>query len=221
MSSNSRGLTKAQAITQVQEGLGYRNSSDGIEDALRWAQDQLENGQTLPWFLRQIDDTLSGTGGNGAVSLPTGFIREDDESGVWVVVSGDASTQHLNKTSWENLRLLRTDVTTGVDYTGKPSYYALRNTTFEIAPVPANDYTVTWTYFKKADDLSGVTTNAWLANWPDALWSLAGMFMARKLRDSDAYSMFQETHLLSIQLLKNEIAVREDANAEYVIGSAQ
>ena len=218
----SRNLTKAQAVTMIQEGLGFRNTSTGIEEALRWAQDQLETGQTLPWFLRQEDEALVGTLNVGYIALPTGFLREDEEADWWVTVGSDTPVRVL-KRSWSEVKQHRYRFadTDEVDE-GTPLIYALRNSRIEVSPVPTEAWAMTVTYFKAQDDLSGVTTNAWLENAPDLLWSMAGIFMAKKLRDvegqASALEFFQPIFTAAEKLLKNEIALREDSNREYSMG---
>lgn len=219
----SRNLTKAEAITMIQEGLAFRNTDTGILEALRWAQDQLEMGQTLPWFLREEDATLNGTASVGFIALPTGFIREDEEADWWVTV-GSEGPKRILKRSWAEVKEHRYRLyeTSGAVDEGTPLIYALRNARLEVSPVPTATWTMTVTYFKAADDLTGVTTNAWLENAPDLLWSMAGVFMAKKLRDAEgaasALEFFQPVFTAAEKLLKNEIALREDANREYSMG---
>jgi hypothetical protein len=216
----ARVLTKAQATTLVREGSGYRRADTGIEDALAWAQDQLERGQTLPWFLREEDDELSGTANNGQVALPTGFIREDEENEWWVEID-DVKTR-LVKKSWAFVREHRQDPTTGDDEEGTPIYYAIRNSVIEVSPVPSENYTIVATYFKNATAIASLgsgDSNAWLTNGGDILWSMAGIFLAKKLRDKESLEFFSDVYQAAEKLLKNEIAEREAANREYVMGS--
>lgn len=213
----SRALTRDEAIEQVQSGLSFRNANTGVLEALRWAQDQLENGQSLPWFLREEDDDLVGTASVGFIVLPDGFLREDEEADWWVTV-GSEGPKIVKKRSWSEVKEHRLNPENGETEEGTPLIYAITNTNIEVSPVPTEAWTLTTTYFKAADDLADEATNVWLENAPDILWGEAGIFLAKKLHDKVAEDFFRGVFTAAEKLLKNEIAAREDSNREYSMG---
>lgn len=202
-------MDRTAAVARIQRGLGFRtDQSDNAIACLQEAQRKLEMGRTLPWFLRVEDATINILAGNSVVALPTDFLRPiDDEPMRYTTLSaGSTRVRYI-----ERKELQQALQTFGDSNAAGPQVYALRGNSFFFMPTPDVNYTVTYTYFKRADPLTSNIENAWLANAPEVLIGNAGLALAYDLRDQDAVKIFTTMRDDAAGALFREIIAREEA----------
>ena len=107
---------------------------------------------------------------------------------------------------------------TGDEEEGDPTYFALRPSTIEIAPVPGSNFTLTVSYYKAADDLGSASGNVWLDNVPELLVGRAGLSLAKSLRDVEAVKEFTDMLADAQAGLIREMAAREQSGREIILG---
>lgn len=172
----------------IRNKLSFRASSTSLNtrilSALNEAQRDLEKGKTLPKFLLQEDQTLTGSANSPTLTLPAGFLRLSEEEGIWW--DGDSS-EARRKLQRGDLNQLK-EIWTGTTRT-TPVAYALRKATIMVFPTPTAAHTYTYSYYKAGDVLVS-DENVWLANAPDLLISQAGLLVAADLQDDAAITKF-------------------------------
>jgi hypothetical protein len=93
----------------------------------------------------------------------------------------------LQYVTMEHADLLRQKYTT----TGVPKYYALVGDTIEVVPLPAEDYTIELTYYKKIPSLSDSSTSNWLlSSHPDVYLYGSLMQAAPYLKDDERIAVW-------------------------------
>ncbi|MBF0214950.1 MAG: hypothetical protein HQM00_15545, partial [Magnetococcales bacterium] len=120
----------------------------------------------LPWFLLSDTPDLTIPAGSHALTLPTGYIREYEEGGVYRL-SDDPE-------SWE--KLLKTDHNQSLRHsgTGTPSRYAILGNKLLVFPTPAEGATLRLIHYAAATALETNASNVWLQYAPELLILLTG-----------------------------------------------
>lgn len=215
MPAAGTSYTRADARSRIQRGLGFRSDlSDEINDAILEAQDELEGRATLPWFLIEEDATMATVADTATIALPTDFIRETEDP--FRFTDSDGEARVIEKREFEAAQRAYPGATTESDY---PFVYALRLNTFHFFPTPDAAYTITYSYYKKATQLTSDINNVWLANVPNLIVGRAGLILARDLRDPDAVGIFTRMADKWQDWLAREIANREVANFPQQLGA--
>jgi hypothetical protein len=208
-------MDRDTAVARIQQKLGFRTDLvSQIQQALQDAQDQLERGATLPWFLIQEDQTFVITPSVPAsatpqeYALPTTFIRDVDEQ--------DGTLRWQKQKPGPQVFLERLDYAvaekrfygkTVVTYDegvviipsedtqfspGTPIAYVVRANTVRIYPGPDITYNLLWSYYAHDDNITGSNmTNNWLTFAPYLLIGEAGSLIAEDTRDKEAFDAFQ------------------------------
>lgn len=187
-------MIRSDAVTRINEGLGFRAAGNALESAivlrLQEAQRDLERGKTLPKFLLQEDQTLTLTSGAHTAAKPTGFLRESDENRLHYFVSGSDQPIFLARRFYDDALLAQLNQD---DVLPKaPSVYVLRQQTVDFITTANATYTLRWDYYKAADLLTTDIENLWLANAPEWLIGEAGLRIARSTRNATAVELFNE-----------------------------
>lgn len=130
-------MTRDEAVAIIQQQLGFRSDlTSTIITTMKLAQDQLELGPTLPWFLLSERSFNLTTVDDQRVPVPLDFLQEYEESALIFVKSADEEII-LGK---RDLDKLLKDFPAGLpeddNQTREPQFYALRGTYFIIFPVP-------------------------------------------------------------------------------------
>jgi hypothetical protein len=207
-------MDRDTAVARIQEKLGFRSDLvTNIQNALQDAQDELERGQSLPWFLLQEDQAFNLVAPVPAVAtplqvaLPSGFIKEaDDQDGNLRYQQQTPGPQVFLKKmdykeaeiyffsrrlAWydQNIEIIQSEDT---NFTaGTPIAYVLRESTARFYPGPDQNYSLLWTYYAHDAAVNGVNvTNQWLTFAPWLLIGRAGMLISQSLRDPDALAVF-------------------------------
>lgn len=208
-------MDRDTAVARMQEKFGFRTDLvTQCTNALQDMQDELERGQSLPWFLLQEDQTFTITppvtpvATPLEVALPSGFIKEsDDQDGnlrwqaqtpgpsVFVQKMDYKEAEQFffsSRLVWWNddVEIIQAEDT---NFTaGTPTVYVLRKSTVRIYPGPDKAYSMLWSYYTHDArlDQSNVT-NQWLTYAPWLLIGKAGMLLAMSVRDTDALAAFK------------------------------
>jgi len=205
-------MLRSVAIQRIADGLGNRTGlTDKIALRLQEAQRDLESGKTLPLFLKQEAQTLSLLAGVHSISLPTGFIREDDEEPPHYTLSSSTDPVFLQRKQYKDALAAYNG------QTGAPQVYVLRTSTIDFIRTADQNYTLTWSYFKHASLLTTDIENEWLANAPEWLIGEAGLRMAKDLRDADAVNIFTDLAVKGRAAWFGEHVAREESGGNFTL----
>jgi len=207
-------MDRDTAVSQIQENMGFRTDlTQSIINNLQFQQDELEKGDTLPWWLLQEDQSFVINPPNPPVAtpqeypLPSNFIKESDsqDGNLRFYQNQPGPAVYLKKFDlkqaeqfffgprkvwWQgNVEIIQSEDTSFTP--GTPAAYVLRKSTIRIYPGPDKQYNLTWSYFTHDLPVGGANTvNGWLTNAPQLLIGLAGRRMAMTARDPDATALF-------------------------------
>lgn len=174
-------MTRDEAVAWVQFQLGKRTDLvTECRNALNAAQEELERQDFLPWFLRTEYATKASAPNEERVKVPSDFIREWEEGGLYRV-EDDGTMTSIEKDTLSILRAQFKGTTAG-----PPTWYALDNEYFRLFPTPDAAYTLKMIYYAHDDVLTTNVENRWLKNAPWMVIAGAIMILAPGLRDKDA-----------------------------------
>lgn len=213
-------MNREQAILRIRRGLGFVEDDsydETIISALQEAQRLLENGRTLPHFLKVEDEELVVPVGSEEVALPDGFLHEVEGEGLHYVGDGN-EFEFLEKTDLENLKQAF-----DADAAGAPRAYTIRKQTVAFAPPERDEErTLYWSYYKRSVSLASETSeNEWLDEVngnPDALIGKAGLIVATDLRDANAAAIFKAMYDEAWGGAIAQMIMREEANTSHYLG---
>jgi hypothetical protein len=205
-------MTRDEAVAIIQFDLGRRTDlEDEIIAKMQEAQRILEQGATLPWFLKEEDASLVLPVGSADVAFPTGFLREiDDEDNECFHYTGDdpIGEVYLEKIELRNGTQRFADVDDG-----RPRAYAIRKASWKFFPGRDIEYTLTYSYWKSATSLATETaTNAWLVYQPTILIGMAGASIAHVLGHERAKAKFDADFARGWKAAFGETVMRQEAN---------
>ena len=149
--------TYSELKTTVANYLGRSDLTSVIPDFIRLAEIRLQRELRTRQMLKSATATM--TGADSTVGLPTDFLEMRD-----LYISGNprASLSYLTPSSFSR--------DARADESGKPFYYTIIGSEMQFAPVPDSEYTLDMLYYYKPTVLSDSnSSNAFLANYPDAL----------------------------------------------------
>lgn len=200
-------MLRSEAVARIKRGLGFRTDLDNeIVSALQEAQRLLERGRTLPYFLVVEDEILAVPSGSGEVALPERFLREKED-------------EPLRYVDEKKLVVLsKIDISIGSrtffeEGAGAPIAYTLRKDTIKFWPDRDKNYTLTWSYYRGAQELNADVENEWLEKAPEVLIGRAGMLIAEDLSNVGAYNKFLKMYQEAWggMFADSEMRVRENA----------
>jgi hypothetical protein len=208
-------MTRDEAVQEIKDRSDFYSGSSRdatIVARLKEAQDALEMGRTLPWFLLEEDATLSLTADSATASYPTDFIRIKESEGFHYVDSGQ--TVYLEKVDFETGKLSLSSTTES----GSPTRYARRKSGWYFFPPPSAALTLTYSYYKKAESLSTNIENEWLANVPYLLVGRAGYLFSAMREHKAGMAKFKGLWMQWETRLQSMIIQREEANRQMAMG---
>lgn len=216
----------SEAVTRIKEGLGFLSGShhdNRIISRLNEAMWHLEHGKSLPKFLLQQDETISLLEGEYAVTLPTGFIRINDDEKPHYLPENSTIPVFLARRYYTDAQLAYARYESGqVDVTSRaPEVYVIRKSTIDFVTPANDDYTLTWSYYKGGDAVTSGSENVWLANSPYWLIGEAGYRMAKDVRDGDAIQIFDDMRKTAQSAQLSEQAAEELADGPIEMGANQ
>ena len=226
-------MLRDEAVARIHNNLGYRplgtSLQGGVETRLQRAQEYMEQGKSLPWFLLQLDATFTLFVGNSAFALPVGFIRESDESRLHVL--GSSPIHYLSRRYTIDGMQAYQLATDSI----MPSVYAIRrqmNATpapgVKTTPSPGvveffrtfgQNYTFEWDYYKKDAPLTSNIENNWLREAPEVLIGLAGASVAHDLHNTEAEQGFVQLFQDRYKALFGEMIAQEEASQPLQMGA--
>ena len=202
-------------VGSIQRRLGFRSDLvTVILDNASIAQERIElvEVKTKPWFLLSETANTNATILDERVSLPTGFLGEAEQSGVWVTDS-DGADKQLTKGPYDRLK---------EEYTGSglPVAYSLLGNYYRLHPKPDVAYGVKIFFFKKATAVPSVLTgnesfeNQWMLNAPSVLENLTGALTAKDIQNTAREVEYMTAFEAAKQELFLQIVAREAVNNE-------
>lgn len=211
-------MNRDTAVASVARRLGNRtNLNTDIIAEMQVMQSVLERDLTLrPWFLLTDVESLSTTSGEEKVQLPSDFLYEGEETGLFWY---DASVSENNWTE-----LVKVDYDDAVSFynakTGSPEAYALVGNYFRIYPTPDAAYTFKCIYYAADTVLSSNIENQWLKYAPQLLIAETGMTMAGYLQNKIAHGFFKGLRDSERSRVAIENTSREWTGRELIMGGA-
>lgn len=215
--------TTDQIVTLVKYRLSRQQDStiDGrILSELVAAQESLENGLTLPWFLlTQASYEVSGVHDSFGLSNYPGFIRiAEDDFGFRVedLTRTDETLVKLTKQDTYE-QLLRYSAGTA-DETTLPEAYCVLGNTIHIRKKQIVTRKYYLSYFKEDSTIPAAgNSTLWTQNVPELLQAEAGMHVARYLRDPEAFAIFSELRKVEYARMAKRTQALQDADQSYVM----
>lgn len=149
--------TYTELKTSIANYLGRSDLTSVIPDFISFAEIRLAREIRTRQTLKVATATM--TSGDSTVGIPTDFLEMRD-----IFIQGNPR----NTVSYLSPSAFSRDARAGAS--GKPVYYTIIGDEMQFAPVPDSAYTLEMLYYYKPTALStSVATNAYLANFPDAL----------------------------------------------------
>lgn len=206
-------MTRDEAVSRIQATLGFRSDMQAQAEAtLREAQEVLEAGVPLPWFLRSELTPLTTAPNVSTIAKPIDFLREWDDDGLYIEAN-DGTLTSLHKDLLSHLRRRLPGV-------GRPLAYAFDGFHFHLFPIPDAVYNLKLTYFAQDAALHVNIENEWLRHLPYLLIGMAGQTLAAAARDAQARAQFQTWEAEGRRALNFGSAALDAANMRYVMGGA-
>lgn len=212
-------MTRTEAVTRINDGLGFRPAGHSLEPKiilrLQEAQRDLESGKTLPRFLIREDQPLTLLAGAHTALLPDGFIREDDDNRLHFFTPTSDIAKYLKPKRYNDAVIanLREQGPIG------PSVYVIRTNTIDFVTTADTDYDLVWNYFASDALLTSDSENAWLREAPEWLIGEAGYRIAKDLRDADAVQLFDGLRTQGRAACFGDIIADEDASGPLIMGA--
>ena len=143
----------------------------------------LEDGRLKPWFLRSLDNDLTLLAGARTVTLPSDFIKMDEDGGLWFYDSSadtDARYTQIIKDVYKTLVYKYGDNAADL-----PERYDLDKTYLYVFPkADSSDLSLKVNYYAREEDVaSSNISNAWLTYAGDLYVAETLLRMGRILRD--------------------------------------
>jgi hypothetical protein len=121
-----------------------------------------QNGRFQPWFMISEDSTITTVVGEPRVALPTNFVAEVEESGLWYYDAPSALWIPIEKAAED---LGRYHLTSN----GPPQAYSVLGDVIRLHPAPDAVYTLRMRYAGKQAALTTNIENTWLKYASDLL----------------------------------------------------
>lgn len=206
-------MIRDTAVSIIANRLGQRSGLDSqIVAEMQLAQAELEKSKRLPWFLLYLDESLATVNGTRTVNLPTGFLREEDDLGLWLI-STDLVEHELVK---DEFRILNADE--NLTGSGQSTHYSLVGRKLYLFKKPDAAYSLKFWYYKADELLDSNRENQWLAEASDLLIARTGVQVAKFLRDKDAVQAFADDLALAYERLLQEDVARDMAGRKLEMG---
>ncbi len=209
-------MTRDEAVSIIEDRLGQRGTTfdTQIITEMKAMQVQLERMPTLPWFLLYHDTSLVMVAETQTVTVPSGFLLEDDYSYMYVIdTDASSTTKRCVKGTYDELK--------GSSYFGTnklPERFALQKKELYFFPTPDAAYSIDWFYYAADTVLSTNVTNEWLTEAPELLISKTGLKIARYLRNVDLIALFKEDYNEALALMWAQDEARRQAALDAYMG---
>lgn len=210
-------MTRSEAVALVKQVLGFQTNRDAtIVTNMQLQQSKLELMPTKPWFLLSTPQDLTTTANVAYVAVPTDFLCDNDEGGMWYYDSTADAGYELTEMKKDDYDVLVENYRGST--TGIPEAYALMGERLYLFPTPDAAYTLKYIYYKKAALLASDVENEWLQHIPELLIGKTGAMMAASLRDFEALKVFNLMIQENMALLESQNEARKHTGKEMQIG---
>jgi len=195
------------------------NLNTEIIDELVAAQDKLEEGATLPWFLKHKESEPANANVeiiDVVIDLTATFIRfGDDEPLVYTDPTGDADEKVVLPQNSELLIMKQRFPGTG----DIPKEFTLLGSEVILRPIPTQAITYQFRFLRKDPTVpaEGETT-LWSTHFSDLLMNKAGMEIAWTLRDETAAQRFERDLVIATSNFIKAVTAREEAGQVHIMG---
>lgn len=215
-------MTRDEARDRIAFRLGNRGSDvnllDNIVAELKLAQNVLENGAELPWFLLSQRATLSPapTTGVESFALPSNFLRlpDEGEGGIWVLNTLSGFYEKLSlRWSYEELANRFSS-----EVNDRPQYLANVGLYGYVRPIPNANYTYQAIYYAADAVLSTNIENSWLKYAPDVMISLALFTTSEALGDVDTMNKASKDLAVATDRMTRSNVAHREMGYERIIG---
>lgn len=191
-----------------------------IIDELVAAQDKLEEGATLPWFLQIEEEEIQSANTetiDTVAELTDTFIRFlDDDPLLFLDPDAEAGAELSEVTQNSEFRIMKQRF----PETGNiPKEFVLIGKDIFIRPIPTQAITYTVRFYRKdpTAPAEGATT-LWSTNFSDLLMNMAGKEIAWTLRDDAAFARFERDLAEARSAYIKAVIARENAGQVHVMG---
>lgn len=210
-------MNLADAQSVVSSKLGKRDhliTNGTIDNELFLTQNALEEGAFLPWFLKSTL-TLTAVASTATIAIPTGFIREDDESVMKIVVSGKQypifkASEDFLIAEWQS------------ESEAQPKNYYLDATDFVLYPTPEKTYTIKLRAYMKDTSILGFAntsvTNLWLTHAGNVMVTRTAMVLAKNLQNPSLAKALQSEYQEAMRQLIGADTARSVAARDIIKG---
>lgn len=174
-------MTGQQALDLLLARLGNR-SDPGLRatcllEMILAQQTVLEMGPYIPWFCVSESVTTTIVPGERRVLLPSDFLREMDDSSLWLLDTDGRKESELEKEDYDDLMLHWGNEAEGES----PSGYALVGDYIHLFPIPTVAKTLMMKHYRRHVAPSDTASeNAWLKHAPDLMIAAAGRQVTRQ-----------------------------------------
>jgi len=205
-----------EMIDVVGRRLGNRTDLDTwILSEMKLAQDALEDGDVIPWFLQTTADvTITNGTEYGTGPLPTGFIQEIEEEGFWLKdFTTTLRVYELIKA--EPKILIQSTIDNELPNNNTPGFYALGEGAILTYPISTNATETIDVHFYAKDTTvpaNDATTNAWATNAAELLIAETGMRIAPYLDNKAALASFNSSRNEAMGRLVKTHEMKQAAN---------
>lgn len=213
-------MTRDEAIAFIKFGLGNRTGTeldDAIIQRMKQAQRLLEQGRSLPWFLKEQSALNTLEAGEEEIDFPDGFLREYPNETFHYTSPTTDKIIYLEKVIRKEGDIFFSGMN---DDSGRPRAYAIRKGNFLFFPIADRDYVLEWSYYKSAGTLdSDVSDNAWLVNAPDILIGRAGSLIAEVIAHDRAKAAFDQQFMIAWNAAFADGLLRDEENDPLYLGA--
>lgn len=191
-----------------------------IIDELVAAQNKLEEGATLPWFL-QVEEEEAQTANAETIDtvaeLANVFIRFlDDDPLLYLDPAAASGAELVEIVQNSEFRIMKQRFPrTGLI----PKEFVLIGKDIFLRPIPTQALTYTVRFFRKDPTVPAEdATTLWSKNYSDLLMNMAGKEIAWTLRDFDVESKFEKDLAIAYSQYIKSVTARENAGQVHVMG---
>lgn len=204
--------------------LGQRTDIDDmIYSEIRQAQRALEKTPPYPWFLldrNDVDIDITDPTDPYGSRVPDQFIEMADDIVYLLKKTGDtayyAEPVKVYGAYREHIS------TMGQDQRGRPKNFILYSQYIEFFPKPDINYTISYFYYRKDNELiNPAMENLWSNKAEDLLVAEAGWHVARNIRDNEAATLFGQDRAEARRRIAQETTSRLESMRRAVIGSGE
>ena len=209
-------MLRDAAVEIIKRGVGFRRGTAldaTIIAALKQAQAEFEGAHSLPWFLRQENQTQALTSGTASYALPTGFVDIDNTFNPTYIVDSASEEAMVTPIAYDEGKALFISSASGV-----PIHYSIRTSTIVFFPTPDDSYTFYWSYYKTADTLDTNIENLWLLHAPYVLIANAGLKVATDIRDLEATAIYKAEVQKWNDWFTRRMTEKLEQNTRYAVG---